>query len=56
MRAFLIPTNSSKSVREISFVHDESWRYVVTTYDDPDRVPWIFSQVLTRRTAHVTTS
>jgi hypothetical protein len=53
MKAFLIPANSSEPVREIPFAHDESWRYVVTTYDDPDEIPWSVANVafLTRKNA-----
>src|SRR5829696_5359677 len=45
MKAFLIPANSSERVREINFKQDESWRHVLTRYHDPDKQPWIFTEV-----------
>jgi hypothetical protein len=45
MKAFVIPANSSRPVRETDFDRDASWRYVVTEYNDPDEPPYIFTEV-----------
>jgi hypothetical protein len=45
MKAFVIPADSSERVRETDFDRDESWRYVLTEYNEPGKHPWFLTEV-----------
>jgi hypothetical protein len=45
MKALLIPANSSEPVTKIDFDRDESWRYILTRYNDPDEPPYVLTEV-----------
>jgi hypothetical protein len=45
MKALVIPANSSEPVTEIEFYQDESWRYVLTRYNDPDEPAYDLTEV-----------